>query len=110
MIRVTVGWLGERGGWHLAFTASRLAAVGCIVRYCPVASLSPFLLYYSKFMVLSMVNKRKLSRETRFPVMHVFKNLCWKKKFIELENLTCLYHRFWNGSESPIPLFPQLLY
>jgi hypothetical protein len=41
MIRVIVGWLGERVGWHLAFTASRLAAVSFIVRYCPVP-LSPF--------------------------------------------------------------------
>jgi hypothetical protein len=41
MIRVIVGWLGERVGWHLAFTASRLAAVSSIVRYCPVP-LSPF--------------------------------------------------------------------
>jgi hypothetical protein len=79
VIRVTVGWSGRRGGWHLASTASRLAAVSSIVRYCPVASLSPFLLYYSKFMVLSMVNERKLSTQNLISRHACIQKYLWEK-------------------------------
>jgi hypothetical protein len=49
------------------------------VSYIVLRLSSPFLLYYSKFMVLLMVDKRKLHRKTRFPVMYVFKILVEKE-------------------------------
>jgi hypothetical protein len=56
VIRVAVYRSGGRLGWHLAITASRSVAVSYIVLRLSL----PFSLYYSKFMVLSMVNNRKL--------------------------------------------------